>query len=376
MTLSLTAEQTRRLRLGAQWLDPDFDGTVAQVVKQVCGIQAQELPAAGLSIRARSPGITAVEVEQARLQSRSLLRTWAMRGTLHLLETEDYGWMLPLLGPVFIRADERRRRQLGLDKATSIHGVSIIRETLSRQGYLTREEIAPFLKAAGIPTQGQALIHLIAHAALEGILCCGPERGGKPSYVLVEDWIGRKPFTSLSREAALAELARRYLNAYGPANLNDLAAWSGLMLSELRPAFQRIVGEMIPVEISEKLNWLPKDRLEWIDPPRPECSSVRLLPRFDTYLLGYSNRKLVVPPEQEKRIHPGGGILHPVLLVDGAARGVWSLKTRRARVEVLIEPFADLPGAVRQGLEAEVASIGHFFRLEPEWVFARPDQVS
>ncbi|HEX9029232.1 MAG TPA: crosslink repair DNA glycosylase YcaQ family protein, partial [Anaerolineales bacterium] len=114
----------------------------------------------------------------------------------------------------------------------------------------------------------------------------------------------------------------------------------------------------------------------WIDPPRPECSSVRLLPRFDTYLLGYTNRKLVVPPEQEKRIHPGGGILHPVLLVDGAARGVWSLKTRQARVEVLIEPFADLPGAVRQGLEAEVASIGHFFRLEPEWVLAGPDQVS
>lgn len=367
MTLSLSDDQIRRLRLRAQQLSQEPAGEpvpAAQVVKRVCGLQAQDLRAAELAVRARSPRITAAVIEQARLQERSVLRLWAMRGTLHLLATEDFRWLLPLLGPVFIAAGDRRRQELGLDEAMSVKGVDVIQEALAEQGPLTRKEIAPYLQTAGIRTEGQALIHLIALAALEGVLCCGPERDGEPTYVRIKDWIGRQPFISLPREAALAELARRYFRAYGPASLDDLAAWSGLKIGELRPACQQIAGEMVQVDAAGQLNWLPKEQLEWVDLPQPESPLVRLLPRFDTYLLGYSSRKLAVAPQHEKRIHPGGGILHPVLLVDGRLLGVWGLKSRRGLLEVVVEPFAVLAAPVRAGLDVEVAAMGHFYEID------------
>src|SRR5262249_54918071 len=119
MAISLSDEQVRLLRLRAQRLTPQRPGeatSVAQVVKEMCGIQAQDPFAAPLAVRARSGGLLAVQVEQARVQGRSVVRTWGSRGTLHLLATEDLNWLLGLLGPVFVAGDRRRREELGLSE--------------------------------------------------------------------------------------------------------------------------------------------------------------------------------------------------------------------------------------------------------------------
>ena len=119
--ISLSDIQVRTLRLRAQRLTPQPSGaetSVAQVVKDLCGIQAQEAPAAALSIRVRSAGLVAADVERARVEERTITRTWGLRGTLHLLATEDLGWLIPLLGPVFIAGDRRRRAELGLPRRT------------------------------------------------------------------------------------------------------------------------------------------------------------------------------------------------------------------------------------------------------------------
>ena len=218
MARSLSDDQARFLRLRAQRLHPQQRNSiadVAQVVKELCGVQAQDASAAALTVRARSAGLTASDVERARLQERSLVRTWCMRGTLHLLATQDIGWLLPLLGPIFVREGRRRRAELGLDEDTCARGIRAIRNALANRGPLTRAELADHLTACGIRATGQGPYHLVRQAALEGIVCVGPDRDNKPTYALLDDWV--KPERAMSRDAAQAELARRYLEAYGPA---------------------------------------------------------------------------------------------------------------------------------------------------------------
>ena len=88
---------------------------------------------------------------------------------------------------------------------------------------------------------------------------------------------------------------------------------------------------------------------------------VRLLPRFDTYLLTYRSRDLALPPEHARRVFPGGGILNTTVLVDGRLAGVWQLKRAARRLEVTVEPFEPLPADVVAAVEAEARDIGRFW---------------
>ena len=363
MPIPLSNDQARFLRQYAQHLVPRQPGTysgVAQVVKEVCGLQAQDANAAALAVRVRSTGLVATDVEQARVQQRSIVRTWGPRGTLHLLATEDLHWLLTLFGPIFIAGNRSRRLELGLDDDIAVRGAQIIRDILAGQGPLTRDELVEQLAARGLHLEGQARPHLIFYAALQGILCLGPDRGAKPTYVLLDDWIDRASLTSLSREAAYEELARRYLSAYGPANADDMAAWSGLPVSEIRAAWKRIAGSLIEVEVAGQPAWMLKAHLARLD----ECPNhpliVRLLPGFDTYLLGYRSRDLAVAPRYAKRINAGGGMIRPALLINGQTVGTWKSKLKKKQLDVAMEPFEQLPPEVQPALEAEAADIARF----------------
>ena len=161
---TLSGRDIRLLRLWAQQLAPlprtDSLADMTHVAKAVVGIQAQDAQAARLSVRARSAGLTANDVEQASLGERLIIRTWAMRGTLHLVATEDLPWLLALLGPTFAAGDRRRRLQLGLDDATSARGVQVIRNALATSGPLTRAELLKVLTAHGINAEGQCHDHI------------------------------------------------------------------------------------------------------------------------------------------------------------------------------------------------------------------------
>jgi Winged helix DNA-binding domain len=360
LAIILSPAETLALRLRAQRLHPrPPPGTsVAQIVAAVCGLQSQEPKAAALSVWVRSSGLLAGEIERARVEQRSVVRTWAMRGTLHLVASDDLGWLLTLLAPRFIAGGSQRRAELGLDEDTSARGIGILRSVLAAQGPLTRAEIVAQLATKDIRLVGQAAPHLIGLAALQGIICCGPDRGAKPTYVLLEDWLPRsKP---LPRVAGLAELARRYLQAFAPAAPEDLAAWSGLPISEARIAWQQIADELIACEMLGRPLWMHQTQAGWVDELPLRHLVVRLLPAFDTYLLGYCNRDLVVEPQYARRINAGGGILHPTVLVGGRARATWHSKLQRQQWEVIVKPFADLDREVQPQLQTEVTDLGRF----------------
>lgn len=368
MAISLSDDSVRLLRLRAQRLAPqqaDAGTGVAHVVKELCGIQAQDASAAALAVRARSVGLVAGDVEHARVQERAITRTWGPRGTLHLLATEDLGWLLPLLGPVFVAGSRRRRAELGLDEDICARGIRIIRNVLANQGPLTRAELVEQLATHGIRIEGQARPHLLGRAALEGIICLGPDRGAEPTYVLLSDWVDQEHRGHpLSEVAAHAELTRRYLNAYGPATPKDQATWSGMPMSKTRAAWQHIADQLMEIEVASSPAWMLKTRAAWLDELPVPAPIVRLLPRFDIYLLGYQNRDLSVPSPHTKRINAGGGLLHPTMVVDGRAVGTWESKRQKNHLDVMVEPFDQLAPEVHSELEDEVTDLARFLGVK------------
>jgi hypothetical protein len=325
-------------------------------------MQAQDTTAAALAVRARCAGLVASDVERARVEERSVVRTWLMRGTLHLVAAEDLGWLLALLGPIFICSSRGRRAGLGLDEETGVRGVRALGKMLADRGPLTRAEIRQGLAPHGIPTAGQAAIHLIRLAALEGRLCYGPDREGQETFVLLADWIGQGAV--MPTEQAPTELARRYLAAYGPATPEDFAAWSGLTLGAARDAWQPLSRQLLEVKVGGASAWMLRSRAAWLDEAFAGRPVVNLLPGFDTYWLGYRGRDLALDPTGARRVFPGGGLLRPALLVDGRAAGTWSIKRHRNHSEVIVEPFEELTPDIQPGLDLEVEDLAHFLGRE------------
>lgn len=362
--ISLSVSQARLLRIRAQRLIEPESG-LPELFRDVFAFQAQDLPAAVLSIRARARGLNAGQVEGALRTPRAFTWTWSLRGTLHLLAAEDARWLVPFLGPQFTAGDRRRMGDLGWDEERAEEALRLVAGALARQGELTRAEITGLLAAHGFPHEGQAPIHLIARAAWHGILCPVPGPPKASLYRPFADWAGSPQ--PLPREEALQRLALRYLQAYAPASVNDLATWSGLRVSDARLAWQMLEDQLAPVTIEGKGAGLLNAQRPWLEEPPPPAPVVRLLPRFDTYLLGYASRELCLAPAQFSAIQ-NGGIISATLLVDGRVLGTWKTARRKNALDVAVTPFAPLPGDLIPLIEDEVAGIGRFLGLESRLV--------
>jgi hypothetical protein len=343
-----------RQRAAAQLLHrPAGYSHPADVARAICGAQAQDPRAARLAFRARHPKLTAADVDRARVEERSLLRTWAMRKTMHLIATDDAAWMLPLFESAIAEWSRRRLAQLGIEPRAQEKGLREIRRALADEGPQLRGELAQRLEAKGIALDTSTRMHFALVAVTSGIACLGPDRGGQTCVVLRRDWIGEPPVHD--REAALRELARRYLAAFGPATEADFAGWAGLGMRDIRTALAGIAGESAEVRLGGGRGWRLKRRAR-----RPGRDVVRLLPPWDTYLMGYRHRDFIAEPARWSRIGTGGGILNPAIVRDGVAIGLWRSKRSGRRFVVKLEPFDDLDAATRKAIDAEIADLSRF----------------
>ncbi len=228
--------------------------------------------------------------------------TWLMRSTLHLVRAQDVRWLLALTGPRQRTANARRLKQLGIDGVAE-RAVRAIARVLA-DGPLPRRELAARL--GDIPVDGQRIAHLVHRAALDGVIALTPER----ELALLDDLAPRG-----GDAPDLARLGARYRASRPGAAPADLARWSGLPLSAAR----------------EALRDAPEPR------PRRGDLGVRLLPAFDELLLGWVDRTPTVAAEFERRVYPGGGMLRPVVVEDGVAKGTWSLRAGRVSVDLFAE---------------------------------------
>ncbi len=361
----ITAAQLRRIRLRRQLLSSERRAaSAADTVSALFALQAQEWPSAQLAIHARCPAISQADVAYAREVERAFVLTWTLRGTLHLVPAADLRWLLELCAPAAIRGSSSRYRQLGLTEDARERGLEAIEAVLSREGALIRSQLAQALASRGIPVAGQAIHHLVRYAALRGLVCFGPEVEGNLSYALLDDWL---PAGTEARPPAdpLGELARRYLEAYAPTTASDFARWSGLSKAQARQAWEAVAADCATIGIPGGEALLLKGQLEVLEAASDE-PVVRLLPRYDNYLLGYESRRFMVDDAFTKRVHPGGGLIRACLLVDGEATANWKLEKRRLSLRVVVQPFEALERIVSLYLEAEVERLGRFLNSKAE----------
>jgi len=331
-------------RCAAQLLCGERAGSAEEVAGRLLAIQAQDPRGARLTVRARSAGLSARGVDSA-LESRSMVVSWLNRGTLHMVRTEDYWWLHPLTTPQLLAGSARRLAQERVPSQDAERAVSAVRAALTSDGPLTRAQLRERVAATGVRTEGQALVHILLLASIRGLIVRGPVAGRDQAFVLTEDWLGAPP-PPMGREAALAELARRYLTGHAPASDRDLARWAGIGLRDARLGLAGCGA----VQRADGLAALPavgQTAAAALPPPR-------LLGPFDPLLLGWVSRDPITGPHTH--IVTVNGLFRPFALAGGRAVATWTVTGG----QVVLAPFAALAAETQAALDTDAEDVTRF----------------
>jgi hypothetical protein len=298
------SDELVRRRLTSQLLAgpvPRGPEAVEGVTERLLAIQGQDPRGARLAIRARSRGTTAADVDRALSENRSLLITWLCRGTLHLVRTEDYPLLQALTSPPLLTSSDRRLAQEGLSVSRVRHGITAIERALADDGPLGIGSLRERVRAAGVPTDGQAMVHLLFRASLEGRIVRGPVADAEHRYALVADWLpsasAEVKRIAADRDGALRELALRYLAGHGPAQPRDLARWAGLPLRDARAGLEALGGRLQ----TRGSGLVALDNA----PPVAQLRGPTLLGAFEPLLMGWCSREPILG-EHDARVVTGG----------------------------------------------------------------------
>jgi hypothetical protein len=264
------------------------------------------------------------------------------------VRSEDYPWLHALTAPGLFTGNARRLSQEGIAPDEAERGVKTIEHSLADEGPLTRHQLRERIASLGIPTDGQAIVHLLGLASLRGLIVRGPMVGRQHAFVLTRDWLGKS--APVDRDRALAELARRYLIGHAPADERDLAKWSGLALRDIRVGLNAIASEL-----TEREDGLLE--LTGCEPPA-ELPPPRLLGAFDPILLGWRSRESILGAHQV--VVTVNGLFRPFALTRGAAVATWRLNNRK----VQLEPFGRLSVGDRAALDADAEDVVRFLAGE------------
>jgi hypothetical protein len=304
------------------------------------------MAAAALSISARVEGVTQGDVRAELWERRSLVKTWTLRGTLHLHPADD----LPLWVAAKRAVDPPWYEEYELDEAQGAAVVDAIADALDGRALLLEELADEVARRIGEWTRARIASgwgHIIGAAAEVGKLCHGPPQGNKVTFVRTDQWVG---WRDVDPEKALARACRRFVATYGPAGPREFAAWLGMKASDARPLFESVEGDVEPAST-----------------PGP----LRLLPEYHCYVMGFREREQLIPQavREQLKVHPRGrfegtaGV--PTLVIDGVVAGLWRRAKRGKQVQIEVDPVRRLTVAERRELEAEAERIGAFLGVEP-----------
>lgn len=335
MLPSLTAR-----RLHAQGISAPAAASPADAVRHLGAMQAQDYHAALWAVGLRTQGATRAQVEDA-IQRGEIVRTWPMRGTLHLLAREDVRWMVALLAPRVQAANAARiARDLGLDATTLARGRHVVEHALAAGTPVARSALYACMDAAGFASAHQRGLHLLNWLAHEGAICQGPRHGKQPTFVLMDAWV--PPGAPLARDEALHRLALRYLQGHGPATTADLAWWSGLTQKDALRALE-LAGSALEKETHDGITWWWR-----ADAPLPARSrAIHLLPAFDEYLIGYRDRTPVLDAAHARRVIGINGLVAATAIVQGRVAATWK---RAGDSDVALDPLRALADAEHEGI--------------------------
>ncbi|MBV8553586.1 MAG: AlkZ family DNA glycosylase [Acidobacteriaceae bacterium] len=378
--LKLTWPQAAAWRIRRHHLDERAPaGSMLAVASRLCGLHAQVMSSAELTVWARVEDLDRRAVQLALWEDRTLVKTWAMRGTLHLLPSSELPlwhaalgtsprYLKPALWLKYFGITLEELDQLTDAVAAALDGRVMTREELGKE-----VERLTGSAAFGAKITQSSWGTVLRPAAFAGRLCFGPSLGQRVRFTRPDTWLAgaASPPASdakIGPHAAPSAVARRFLKANGPATYHDLARWwNGGGVANARQWIASLGDEVSPVELDGAQAWmLTADAREVRD--LPPSRSVRLLPGFDQYVVGAScHAEHLLPGDLRSRVYRPQGWISPVLLVNGLMQGTWRHEIKGSRVEVVIEPFVKTPVWVRRaaGQEAErlAAFLGCTLRL-------------
>jgi hypothetical protein len=362
---SLTWEQVLAWRVARSHLDDRLSrDALSAVARDTCGIQAQVLPAAELCLGIRSEA-TQQDVREQLWEHRSLVKTYGLRSTLHLFAADEVAlWMAAMRIPRLTPSPWYEAH--GLDESQTTALVDAVRDALDGKR-LTRVELGDAVATRMGRWAGDRLAapwaDLLDVASHSGVLCYGPSRGAKATFVRVDQWTGRSD--EIAPEDAMPEVVKRYLSTYGPARHADFAQWFQMKPSIAKKWFQSVANELEEVDVEGTRLWMASGA-SGAELASAE-DSVRLLPQYDCYVIGSRQRSRFIPEPARKRISAygrgrfEGPVAVPLLVINGVVAGMWKRATRAGGQLVTVEPFTRLTKDHRRRLEAEAVRLGRFY---------------
>ena len=346
------------------------------VLTHIGGAQAQLMSAAELTLGTRIDGLSPVDVRNALWRDRSIVKSWIMRGTLHLLTASEFSLYVAARSAQL----ERIRRPPSYYKYHQVTPTELdaiiegVPKTLTDVP-MTREQLATALaKRAHNPKLRDVLLSgwgaLLKPSALRGDLCFGPSQGQNVTFVRPDRWL--RQWNQVESETALKEIGRRYLRAYGPAIPDDFARWWGCEASQAKKLFRALGAEIEAVTVEGWKAWGLVSTLEQMKSLKPS-HTVRLLPPFDAYILGVSRDcEPLLPKKYKSRVYRTQGWISAVVLVDGRMEGIWQYDDQNSRIVVSVELFRPPTASIKRGIKAEVRRLAEFLGVETELIYAQP----
>jgi hypothetical protein len=358
--VELTGADARAIRMANLLLTgaTDRPSDIAGVVEWMGAMQAQDIASALWSFGVRLPAYTLADIE-TELETRSVLRTWPMRGTIHFVPSRDAHWMLELTARRPYRETETRWAQLGLDGATIDKSVDLLADGLAGGQRLTRTEALVMLNAAGIDTTAQRGYHILVAASIRGITCIAPQVGKEQTFVLLDEWATER--NQPDRDEALAILAGRYFASHGPASEKDFAGWTRLTLTDARRGIA--AHDLARVRVDGVDMLVPPANLDAV----AASDDIVVLPGFDEYMLGFKDRSLMATPAQLASLVPGNnGVFAPTIVQGGRVIGSWKRTTGKKSTVVNASAFGRAPRArIVAAFDAYAHYLGH--PVEVRW---------
>lgn len=353
----------RAARLAAHGFRTPADDAV-EVVERLAAVQAQDLGAAKWAIGSRMsrPSVEAVD---AALESRRIVRSWPMRGTLHLLPSRLLRPVLAITGPRVLAAARTRHAQLEIGAVEYRLARDAAERLLAGGASASRDELAAAWEAAGIRPEGQRTYHLIWWLALDGVICCGPVEGRTQRFSLLDEWAPSEAGAPTERDETLGELFTAYVTGHGPATTADFAWWTGLTKTDAKTA-AAAAGGRVERFAGDADRFIAAGAADGVA-ARP--SGALALAAFDEYFLGYADRSPVCDPAFADLVVPGrNGVFQPLLVLDGRVVGTWRRAGTASKPRVELRWFERMPDPTSARFARPLASWARFHGVELEGV--------
>jgi Winged helix DNA-binding domain len=364
---ALKWHQVHAWRLVQHGLSPRFSQRdFVKAVTLTGGIQAQVMSAAELAFCTRVEGLCSEDVKSALWQDRTLVKTWAMRGTLHLLSASEL--------PLYVAARGFNAEatnwtnyfaEYGISPAQQKAFLAAVPQVLGKEPMTRQQLTSALVEYTGLPQLREFILSTswgtpLKPSAFRGELCFGPGQGQQVTFVNPRVWFGT--WQEIEQQQALQHIARRYLQSYGPATPEDFALWWGSGKVSARKLFQELPDELEEVDVEGWRALALRATLEPMQNLEP-ADTIHLLPLFDAYTIGMPrDLEPLLSQVHKSRVFRQQGWITAVILVNGSIQGVWQYTARRLQTVVKIHLFCSLTAVIQKGIEAEVERLRDFFK--------------